>query len=153
MTDKYPPLDEKQKQHFLAMCQVAARRKRCVALIVEDSDFSKRLLEGMLQDFETFGAGNGRDAWEIFIDRAPDIVFLDIELPDISGHELAIRFIELHRKVHIVMVSGRSTIEDIDRARRAGISTFIAKPYTKQRIQQCIDLFRIRRRTSLGGQR
>lgn len=132
-------LDDKRREHFEAMCKARQTRKRPLALIVEDVEFSRKLLESVLQhEFDTIGALDAHDGWELFIERVPDIVLLDIEMPGISGHELAGRIKQMPASTFVVMVSGHKSMADIDRARSNGISAFIIKPYSKQKIEECI---------------
>lgn len=140
------PLDQDALRHFDALSKARGARKRPLALVVEDVDFSRKLLESFLVGhFGVITATDAHAGWDAFRDHAPDIVFLDIELPGINGHDLAEKIWDMQRGTFIVMVTGRNTLTDLDRARANGATAFIVKPYSKQKITECIDRFRARR--------
>ncbi|MFZ4540974.1 MAG: response regulator [Rickettsiales bacterium] len=111
-------------------------------MIVEDQPFSMELLQSVLaRNYRTFTATDARTAWERYIEFAPDIVFLDIELPGIHGHSLTASLLALDPKAFIVMVSGNNYTSDVLRSRKNGAKGFIVKPYNKQKIADAIALF------------
>ena len=74
-------------------------------------------------------AYSGRAALEIGADFAPQIVLLDIVMPDLTGHEVARRIREqLGRDVQIVAISGFGADEDRQRALEAGFDQHVVKP-------------------------
>lgn len=117
-------------------------RPKLEILIVEDQDFSRKLLMGLLQrEHVCFGARNAFEAIHYFAEHAPDIIFLDIELPDQDGHGLAGLFKKLDPQTYIVMVTGNSYKKDVEKARENQVHGFIAKPYSKQSIFNAIDVY------------
>jgi DNA-binding NarL/FixJ family response regulator len=84
---------------------------------------ARALLE--LDDFAVVGeAGDGADALTTVARLAPEVVLLDIGLPDMSGFDVAER---IARQARVVLVSSRSPDEISVRARRCGAVGFIAK--------------------------
>jgi two-component system, chemotaxis family, chemotaxis protein CheY len=65
----------------------------------------------------------------------PDVVFLDIELPDSNGHELLTRIKALQPDCQVVIMSAHSTVENVKRSVEGGAVGFMAKPFTPQKIQ------------------
>lgn len=119
-----------------------ASRSKIEILIVEDQDFSRKLLMGLMQkDHVCYGAKNAAEAVQYFVEEAPDIIFLDIELPDHDGHSLARLFRQYDPRAFIVMVTGNNYQKDVDRAKENGVNGFIAKPYNKQSIYNAVQSF------------
>jgi two-component system LytT family response regulator len=63
------------------------------ALVIDDEPAARRLLKSLLAEhsnvLEVIGeAGNGRDAIEKINDLKPDVIFLDIQMPDLTGFEV-----------------------------------------------------------------
>ena len=112
-------------------------------LVVDDSATMRRIIINSLQriGFSDFvEASDGVDALEKF-DTAVDLVITDWSMPNMSGLELtrALRTYE-PRKVPILMVTTRSTRQDILDAVAAGVNNYIVKPFTPQVLKEKIDL-------------
>lgn len=119
----------------------ARRRERkspCI-LVVEDDLFSQRLVTGALRSsYEVCAAHTGREALMAMIRHAPDMIFLDIELPDITGLAILDTLLEIDPHAHIVMLSGNGSRDNILRAMQKGAKGFIGKPFTLEKLQQAI---------------
>ncbi len=111
-------------------------------LIVEDQAFSRSLLEGMLRrDYTCYSAANAEQAVALYAEHIPCITFLDIELPDISGHKLA-SFIRQHDPdSFIIMVTANNYENDVKCAIDNKVRGFITKPYSKQKILEGIEKY------------
>lgn len=125
---------------FQALRRKGASRHKPVALVVEDQGFSRKLLFGILSGtFDVHLAANAHDGWEMFLDTAPDISFLDIELNDVNGHELASYIRLIAPDTYVVMVTGNNSIDDVMLAKQNKVNGFIAKPFSKQKIIECLE--------------
>ena len=117
-------------------------RKQLEILVVEDQAFSSKLLIGLLERIcKTYPAFNAKTALDIYLLHAPDIVFLDVEMPDINGHDLAATISKLDDEAYIVMVTANNYIEDVARAKENGAKGFVAKPYSKQKILENVEKY------------
>lgn len=122
-------------------------RKSPEILIVEDQDFSRRLLMGVLEkQYVCHAAANAVEAIGGYAEHAPDITFLDIELPDIDGHTLAALFKKHDARSWVVMVTGNNFIADVEKAKANKVQGFIVKPFTRQKIIGVIDSFIARKK-------
>lgn len=109
-------------------------------LIVEDDLFSQRLVTNALRNsYEIYTATNGREALSKLIKNAPDMIFLDIDLPDLTGLEILHEILRIDPKSHIVMLSGNGSRENVVTAIEKGAKGFIGKPFTLEKLQQAID--------------
>lgn len=111
-------------------------------LIVEDQDFSRKMLHDLLTRtcvYTCYSAKNAVEAIELYATHAPDIVLLDIGLPDHSGHEIAAVLKEVDPKSYIIYVTSSNFIKDVAAAKKNNVRGFIAKPYSKNKIQAAID--------------
>jgi len=111
-------------------------------LAVEDQPFSRQLLMSALSHkYNCFGAKDAKEAIALYAEHAPDITFLDIELPDIDGHSLAALFKKHDPSSYIVMVTANNQMKDVETARLNKVQGFIVKPYNKQKIMDAISAF------------
>jgi DNA-binding response OmpR family regulator len=79
-----------------------------LVLVVEDEPAVLRVACQYLRDagFECVNADTGAHALEMLADTAPDLLVLDIRLPDLSGPEVALRIHEKHPNTPVLFVSG-----------------------------------------------
>lgn len=115
-------------------------RKRPAVLMIEDDIFSQRLLSNSLrQDYDVHCAADGRQGLLSYIKTAPDIIFLDINLPDINGLGVLNEIFNIDSKAFVVMLSGNGNRDNVMRAIQAGAKGFIGKPFTLDKLMQYID--------------
>ncbi len=101
-------------------------------LLVEDDPLSRRMAKNKLaDDYDVIEAESGMDALAKYVDFEPDIVFLDIGLPDISGHDVLKKMMALDSETYAVMLSAHSFREDILLSQQLGAKGFVCKPFTQ----------------------
>lgn len=101
-------------------------------LIVEDHPASLELLQYLLQaaGYETLQATDGGEAIDLALAERPDLVICDMQLPEVSGYEVAKRLKgdpEL-RKVPLIAVTAFSMVGDRDKVLAAGFDGYFSKP-------------------------
>lgn len=144
-----PEFTEDQKFMLKKTIFSRAARSGIKILIVEDQRFSRKLLTGLLErTYYCFEAENAEQAVRLYAEHAPNIVFLDIELPDASGHELAALFKKYDLGCYAIMVTGNNYAKDVAMAKENKVQGFIVKPYQKQRILGVIEAYKNKRGTS-----
>lgn len=111
-------------------------------LIVEDQEFSRKLMEGLLnKSYVCYTAANAQEALELYAENIPCIVFLDIELPDCNGHDLAAFIKKNDPASFIVMVTANNYAKDVTRSCENKVQGFVVKPYSKQKIVAGIEKY------------
>lgn len=122
---------------------IAARRAGRAApelMIIEDDIFSRRLVENVLQkQYPLTALASAESALATYARLAPDLLFLDINLPDVTGHELLEKIIALDPKAYVIMLSGNSDKDNILQAITRGAKGFIAKPFTRDKLLQYLE--------------
>jgi putative two-component system response regulator len=101
--------------------------------VVDDEPPVRTLLRRFLETsgYAVAEVGTGADALERIRTDPPDLVFLDLQLPDSSGHSVleAIRAEPATRLLPVVMLTGLATSEQKKRAYELGVTDFLAKPF------------------------
>lgn len=109
-------------------------------LVIEDDTFVRRMIRNVLhKQYQVIEAGTGVDGVNAYFASAPDVVFLDIEMPEHNGLEV-LEFICKHDPSAFVAMLTSSTIKgNIKQALTMGAKGFIAKPFSRNRLTQFID--------------
>jgi DNA-binding response OmpR family regulator len=126
------------------------------ALIVEDEPDTGELLAEILRrrGFEPTVLAEGKPAIAWTRQHRPDLILLDLMLPDIEGYEVC-EDIKLDRDTNlipIIMVTARDQPKDKIRGLEVGANTYLTKPFTIDQLNDAItDVFRWRDELQRGG--
>jgi RNA polymerase sigma factor (sigma-70 family) len=111
-------------------------------LIVDDHPFFREGLKSLLARdccYTVVGeAGSGQEAFRKAEELRPDLVIMDIGLPDVSGIEVTRKIRELVAHTRIVILSMHLKIDYITRAFRAGATGYVTKESTTERLLECL---------------
>ncbi|MBC8158261.1 MAG: response regulator [Alphaproteobacteria bacterium] len=114
-------------------------------LIVEDNEFNMKLINDVLQaaGYATECARSGEEALELFQDRRPDLVLMDIRLPGMSGLEAVARIRESDslKLTPVIAVTAYAMNGDESEIRAAGCDGFIEKPFSVETLLGTIAKF------------
>ena len=110
-------------------------------LIVDDAVFMRVSLKTMLErnGFEVIGeAVNGLEAIEKYSSLKPDIVTMDITMPEMSGLEAVKAIKKIDSNAKILMVSAMGQEKNIFEAVKLGAKNFIVKPFKADKVLEVI---------------
>lgn len=114
-------------------------------LIVEDDSVSRLYLESILEPHfsRIFFADSGAQALQLFESEFPDIILMDIGLPDINGLDVVRKIRETNTKVKIVAQTAYAMAGDRNNSIAAGCNEYLSKPVKAnlllQTLKKCID--------------
>jgi len=111
-------------------------------LIVDDSRFARSSLIKLVEQVggNVIGeAASGAEALELHEQLKPDVVTMDLSLPDVDGIILVRKMMSVDPHTLIVLSSGISHEEVIEEALRAGAEHFISKPLDVEKAKRIID--------------
>jgi two-component system OmpR family response regulator len=123
-------------------------------LLVDDEDNLRSMLEAALRHsgFEVHPAANGRDAIEAVAEVKPDLVVLDVMLPDLDGFEVTRRLRQNEgagTRVPIIFLTAKDTTADKIQGLRLGSDDYVTKPFS---IEELIERVKaVLRRASGAG--
>jgi len=105
--------------------------QRIAMLIVEDQDFMRQMLREYLQsaypDAAIIEAADGARALELCRSRSPQLVLMDVGLPDANGIDLTAQVKEMLPDTAVIIVSQHAGRAYVERARAAGAFAYITK--------------------------
>ncbi|OPY64211.1 MAG: Blue-light-activated protein [Syntrophorhabdaceae bacterium PtaU1.Bin034] len=110
-------------------------RGRANVLLIDDEESLIKVGRNMLErlGYSVTASRSSAQALSLFASnpRAFDVVITDQTMPDLTGLDLATRFIALRPDIPIVLVTGFSHLVDSEKAKAAGIKAFLMKPVTR----------------------
>ena len=111
------------------LCQSVIKSDK--VLIVDDMEEVRWALSNVVRQsgFTPILAENGASALRLTECEAPDVVLLDVGLPDMNGFDVLDRLRKMHQSVPVIMVTGNGNIEDAKHALRASAFDYVAKPF------------------------
>lgn len=111
-------------------------------LLVEDNETIRRAFAILLEEsgYRVLQAGSGTEALEISRTRRPDLVLMDLGLPDINGLEVTrlLKADEQTKEIVVVAVTGRALETDQAACLAAGCAGYITKPIDTRQLLRAI---------------
>jgi diguanylate cyclase (GGDEF)-like protein len=117
---------------FLAKDGLAMEAKKNSLLIVDDENSNLKVLAHILgQDYTIYTATNGKNALEKAKEYLPDLILLDILMPDMNGYQTLyeIKVTEEIKKIPVIFISGLDSVEDEERGLSLDAVDYITKPF------------------------
>lgn len=110
--------------------EAIARPKR--VLIVEDNELNMKLFHDLLDahGYETIQTKNGLDALKLAREHAPDLILMDIQLPEVSGLEVTkwLKDDDALKSIPVIAVTAFAMKGDEEKMREGGCEAYISKP-------------------------
>lgn len=116
--------------------------EKAKVLLIEDDRTMRRLVKAEIGDqCDLILADNASLGANMFKTERPDLAFIDISLPDGSGHNLLQWMLQVNPDTYGVMFSGHSDTSNVWKSIKAGAKGFVAKPFNTEKmmffIRQC----------------
>ena len=123
-------------------------------LIVEDdpmvAEINKKYIE-KIKDFEVVGvAKDGEEGYRLIMDKAPDLLILDIYMPRISGLELLKRVRSEGKLIDAIMITAAKESAEINEVLKLGAVDYLVKPFEFSRLKVSLEGYRERRLNLIG---
>jgi two-component system KDP operon response regulator KdpE len=105
-------------------------KKRLTALIVDDEPETVRMIKYVLMDagMDVIGANSGLDAIDKCPHAQPDVILLDLMMPEMDGYE-TFRFLRNITNAPVLIVSAKTQTEDIVEGLKFGADDYLTKPF------------------------
>jgi DNA-binding response OmpR family regulator len=128
--------------------------KRRVLIIEDEPDLVRGLRDALeFEGFEVIASGQGREGVRLLRERNPDLVLLDLMLPDANGFSVCEEIRSTHPLVPVIMLTARSQEADKIRGLDAGADDYVTKPFGVGELVARINaIFRRLHRVSAGGE-
>ena len=128
-----------------------------VAVVADDDGVTRRILLVLLerQQFRVCLAEDGEGALRLVRDEAPDIVFLDAQMPAPDGFEVCRTLrkeLSAARQPYVIMITAAGRDVDREKAAAVGVDRFLTKPFSPSQLSQQLDEVSGKRRRPLNNE-
>jgi two-component system chemotaxis response regulator CheY len=116
--------------------------KPYTCLIVDDSSPMRRALRGILERAGFVIAGeatNGIEAIKLYRELLPDLVTMDIVMPQMDGVQTLRAIHEFHPAARVVMVTAMTSMNKVQECARFGANHYIVKPFDEEKVKEVLD--------------
>jgi len=111
-------------------------------LIVDDEELTVKLEKQMLESlgYEVIAMSSSTDAFEEFHTEPDrfDLVITDMNMPNMTGAELTQRILSVRKNVPVILCTGSYELIDEERAKSIGITEYVTKPFTFERLAKAV---------------
>ena len=112
-------------------------------LIADDHQAMRTALRRLLENIEDIAlvgeAANGQEAVEHCLHWKPDVVTMDVVMPELGGIEAVKRIVDADPSARVVMCSAMGQEKLIEQAMQAGAAGFVVKPFDASRLLEALD--------------
>jgi len=112
-------------------------------LVIEDNEMFRKLALDMLSGYTIYSAATASEGIEKFQKNKPDITFIDIGLPDGSGHDVISAIKASAPHAFMVMLTASNLENDVKEAMKNGALGYIIKPFSRQKIKEYIEKYQL----------
>ena len=103
-------------------------------LIVDDEAFIRVLLMQTLEELEDLGvellaAADGEEGLEVALSERPDLIFLDVMMPKLSGYEVCRQIKAEDDQIYVVLLTAKGQAIDKEEGSDAGADEYVTKPF------------------------
>jgi len=108
-------------------------------IIADDAAVARRILKNVLSGAGheiVFEASNGAQAIDAYRRLQPDLVMMDVTMPEVGGLEAARRIIAEFPGARVVMVTAIKSQDMVRKSAEAGVAAYLLKPYSQDRVRE-----------------
>lgn len=121
-----------------ALLEMRQRRVERVVMVADDDMFMRSLVANTFKGkCKIIELGDVTTLVDSYLEHLPDVLFLDIHLPGGSGIDALGEILKFDNSAYIVILSSDSVKENVLSAKKLGARGFIAKPFTRQKLEEC----------------
>ncbi len=108
-------------------------------LIIEDSENNLNLCIQILEEnYELIVARDGKEGVEKALKEAPDLILMDLSLPEMNGWDATREIKKKNSQVPIIALTAHALAGDEERARNAGCNDYLSKPFLPSQLEQIV---------------
>ncbi|MDD3147372.1 MAG: response regulator [Candidatus Riflebacteria bacterium] len=112
-------------------------------LVVDDATIMRLMLKHLFEnnEFTVIEAINGKEAVDLYATHKPDLVTMDITMPDMDGITAVKEILKIDPAAKIIMCSAMGQVDKVKAAVMAGAKSFLVKPLQPERVLATVKQF------------
>lgn len=139
-TIPYKAVEETIKKEVVAEKTIISSPKIVNILVAEDNESNYKLISAILsKEYNLFHAWNGREAVEMFKEQDPQLILMDINMPEMDGYEATREIRKLSANVPILALTAYAYASDEERILNSGMNSYLSKPINVKQLRTYID--------------
>ena len=110
-------------------------------LIADDSKTIRKIMRLQLEEMGhtiVAEANNGHEAIEMYFKHSPDLITMDMQMPDMNGLEAVTKIKKIDKKVKIIMITAHGQKDLVVGSIKQGVSDYLLKPITAEKLEESI---------------
>ena len=110
-------------------------------LIADDSKTIRKIMRIQLEEMGhevVAEANNGHEAIEMYFEHSPDLITMDMHMPDMNGLEAVTKIKKIDKKVKIIMITAHGQKDLVMGSIKQGVSDYVLKPITTEKLEASI---------------
>ena len=112
--------------------------KKATLLIAEDNESNYILIRAVLKDYNLLHAHDGNEAVRLYREHHPDLILMDLKMPDMDGYEATAEIRKEDSDIPIIAVTAFAFAEDEQRVKQSGFNGYAAKPIKPAELKKII---------------
>jgi len=135
-TDTEPELQPESDQQ-----EIVSGSGAKTIMVIDDSIVIRKMIEIALEDedFRILSATSGKDGMESVERENPDLIILDMLLPDMNGIDV-LKKIKESKNLPVIMLSGKDSPQLVENAKEAGVNDFLPKPFKDEELVEKVKM-------------
>ena len=112
--------------------------KKATLLIAEDNESNYILIRAVLKEYNLLHAHDGNEAVRLYREHRPDLILMDLKMPDMDGYEATVEIRKEDSDIPIIAVTAFAFSEDEQRVKQNGFNGYAAKPIKPAELKKII---------------
>lgn len=135
-----------KEDHITITPSIQKRKEQATILVAEDEPVNMLLISEILgkMGLQVLKAGNGKEALDLIQQQMPDMVFMDVNMPEMDGFTATTSIRQLPQplcNVPVIALTADAMKEDRDRCIQAGMNDYISKPFRLEELENVLNTY------------
>ncbi|MGE3624284.1 MAG: response regulator transcription factor [Bdellovibrionales bacterium] len=123
----------------VSLADIRRARTEKIVLVADDDMYMRMLVKkGAGEGLTVHEAADGKDILSAYKKHVPDMLLLDIHMPNMDGTAVLRDVLAVDPKAYVIMLSADSSRENVEQTLQKGAKGFLTKPFTKEKLQEYI---------------